>query len=61
MRRVAFAWPSLRWGEVATALAEIKSEQIERTILIDSPPTVGTTLTATTPLTRSGASGFVPL
>jgi pimeloyl-ACP methyl ester carboxylesterase len=35
-------------GEVATALAEIKSERIERMILIDSPPTVGTTFTITT-------------
>jgi len=35
-------------GEVATALAEIKPERIERMILIDSPPTAGTTFTFTT-------------
>lgn len=32
-------------GEVATALAEIKPARIERMILIDSPPTPGTTFT----------------
>jgi len=35
-------------GEVATALAETKPERIERMILIDSPPTAGTTFTFTT-------------
>src|SRR5215470_3890660 len=35
-------------GEVATALAEIKPERIERMILIDSPPTAGTTFTFVT-------------
>ena len=35
-------------GEVATALAEIKPERIERMILIDSPPIAGTTFTITT-------------
>ena len=35
-------------GEVATALAEIKPERIERMILIDSPPTAGTTFTFAT-------------
>ena len=35
-------------GEVATALADIKPERIERLILIDSPPTAGTTFTMLT-------------
>ena len=35
-------------GEVATALADRKPERIERMILIDSPPTAGTTFTMLT-------------
>ncbi|HEU0273610.1 MAG TPA: alpha/beta fold hydrolase [Candidatus Udaeobacter sp.] len=35
-------------GEVATALAEIRPDRIERMILIDSPPTAGTTFTLAT-------------
>ena len=35
-------------GEVATALADIKPERIERMVLIDSPPTAGTTFTMMT-------------
>lgn len=35
-------------GEVATALADMKPERIERMILIDSPPTAGTTFTTLT-------------
>ena len=35
-------------GEVATALADMKPERIERMILIDSPPTAGTTFTMLT-------------
>jgi pimeloyl-ACP methyl ester carboxylesterase len=35
-------------GEVAIAIAEINSQRIDRMILIDSPPTVGTTFTFTT-------------
>jgi pimeloyl-ACP methyl ester carboxylesterase len=35
-------------GEVATALADMKPERIERLILIDSPPTAGTTFTMLT-------------
>jgi pimeloyl-ACP methyl ester carboxylesterase len=35
-------------GEVATALAELKPERIERLILIDSPPTAGATFTILT-------------
>jgi pimeloyl-ACP methyl ester carboxylesterase len=35
-------------GEVATALATMKPERIERMILIDSPPTAGTTFTILT-------------
>lgn len=35
-------------GEVATALAELKAQRIERLVLIDSPPTVGNTFTPLT-------------
>ncbi len=35
-------------GEVATALADRKPERIERIVLIDSPPTAGTTFTMLT-------------
>ena len=35
-------------GEVATALAELRPERIERLIFIDTPPTPGTTLTILT-------------
>ena len=35
-------------GEVTTALAEMRPERIERMILIDSPPTAGTTFTPLT-------------
>jgi pimeloyl-ACP methyl ester carboxylesterase len=35
-------------GEVATAVAEIDPNRIERMILIDSPPTAGTTFTIAT-------------
>ena len=35
-------------GEVATAVAEINPQRIERIVLIDSPPMVGTTFTFTT-------------
>jgi len=35
-------------GEVATALADRKAERIERMVLIDSPPTAGTTFTMLT-------------
>ena len=35
-------------GEVAVALAELQRERIDRMILIDSPPTAGTTFTIMT-------------
>jgi pimeloyl-ACP methyl ester carboxylesterase len=44
-------------GEVATALAEMKPERTERMILIDSPPTAGTSFTFLTQVFLSPGLG----